>query len=608
VKETEAMTSSASTDLQRVREKYRLERDKRLDPRRRDILDLSGHEELLEDPFTSVAERDPVYDVVDAVVVGAGWGGLLAAAHLHKQGVRRIRIIDKAGDVGGVWYWNRYPGVMCDVESYIYLPLLEELQYIPRHRYSYGPEIREYAGKVAKHFGLYDLALFHTAATGMRWQEESGSWQVTTDRGDSFRAQYVVLAHGSFTSLKLPDIPGIDAFRGKLFHTSRWDYDYTGGDTLEPLDKLHDKTVGVVGTGASAVQVVAPVGEAAKQCYVFQRTPSTVAPRNNAETDPKWAASLQPGWQKARRDNFTAVTNGEQVGEDLVGDGWTVFYQAMLSDAGFAGLPPEQVAEHRERIDLAHMESIRARIDSTVSDAEVAERLKPYYRYQCKRPAFHDEYLPAFNLPNVHLVDTDGKGVERITERGVHVNGTEYELDLIVLATGFDQDSPYTDRIGFDVVGVGKQRLSEKWADGPETLHGIMTSGFPNFFLLPPNYHQGTAAVNFVHTLEETARHIATVVGELQRRGVVADVSRDAELAYVAQLTDSSGLALLGSRKFLEDCTPGRWNNEGDLSARPSKWVNYPGVSSSYFAMLDRWRSDGKLAGLKLSAHPVRER
>jgi cyclohexanone monooxygenase len=542
--------------------------------------------------------------VVDALVVGAGWGGLMAAAHLRKAGVNRIRVVDKAGDVGGVWYWNRYPGVMCDVESYIYLPMLEELGYMPRHRYSYGSEIRDYARRVAEHFALYDLALFHTAVSGLRWQEGASAWQVGTDRGDDFLARYVIVAHGSFTSLKLPALPGIDDFTGKLFHSSRWDYDYTGGDASSPLTKLRDKTVGVVGTGASAIQIVAPLAESSKQLYVFQRTPSTVAPRNNAETDQAWAASLEPGWQLRRRENFTAVTNGEKVSEDLVRDGWTVFYNAMMSSEGYGDLTPEQLAEQRELLDLEHMEKIRARVAATVNDPQVAEALKPYYRYLCKRPAFHDEYLPAFNRPNVTLVDTDGKGVERITSDGVLAGEREYRLDCLILATGFDQEAAYTDRIGFDVAGRDGQPLSAKWADGPETLHGIMTGGFPNFFILPTNNMQGTATVNFVHNLENTGQHIAAVVAELERRGVTGEVDPAAEGEYVTRLTTGAGLALLGSRAFLDSCTPSRWNNEGNLDARPSKNVNYPGVSSAYFGMLEEWRNEGSLAGLRLTPRP----
>ncbi len=599
-----ASSNANNADLDRVRAKYREERDKRLDPGRRHILDLHGHEELLADPYTPVAEREPVRDQVDALVVGAGWGGLLAAAHLRKAGISRIRVADRAGDVGGVWYWNRYPGVMCDVESYIYLPMLEELGYMPKHRYSYGPEIRGYAKQLAEHFGMYDLALFHTAVNGLTWQEDAGAWQVSTDRGDDFQARYVIVAHGSFASLKLPAIEGIDDFEGKLFHSSRWDYEYTGGDTFSPLTKLGDKTVGVIGTGASAIQITAPLAGSAKQVYVFQRTPSTVAPRDNIETDQAWAASLEPGWQRRRRENFTAVTNGENVTEDLVQDGWTVFYKAQLGSTGFGDLSPAEVAERRELLDLEHMEKIRARVSATVHDPGTAEALKPYYRYNCKRPAFHDEYLPAFNRPNVKLVDTDGKGIERITAKGVVVGGQEYALDCLVLATGFDQDAAYTDRIGFDVTGVAGQRLSAKWADGPETFHGVMTSGFPNFFFLPTNYMQGTATVNFVHSLETTGEHIAQVVADLERRHVVANPLPAAQDEYVASLTDGAGLMLLGSQAFLKACTPGRWNNEGDLDARPSLNVNYPGLSKTYFGLLDGWLAEGTLAGLELTPRP----
>ncbi|MEV0904390.1 flavin-containing monooxygenase [Streptomyces hokutonensis] len=597
-------TSAEPADLDRARAKYRAERDKRLDPARREILDLTGRGELVEDPFTEVVPRAPLHDTVDALVVGGGFGGLLAAAHLRKAGVDRIRIVEKAGDVGGVWYWNRYPGAMCDVESYVYLPMLEELGHIPRHRYSYGPEILAYARKLAAHFELYDHALFHTAVTGLNWDAAGAKWRVRTDRDDAFEARYVVVAHGSFTSLKLPAIDGIDTFEGRLFHTSRWDYGYTGGGPDAPLTRLGDKTVGVIGTGATAVQIVAPLAVSARRLRVFQRTPSTVGVRDNRETDQEWAKTLEPGWQKRRRDNFTLVTNGEKITEDLVRDGWTVFYQAMLSNQGYGDLSAEELAEQKELTDLQHMENIRARIDSVVRDPETAEALKPYYRYQCKRPCFHDEYLPAFNRPNVQLVDTQGQGVQRITPKGVVVDGVEYPLDCLILATGFDQDSSYVDRVGFDVTGLDGVTLSRKWQDGPETFQGVMTSGFPNFFFLPPNYTQGTAAVNFVHTLEETVRHVAFLVAEFERLGVVADVTRTAEDEYVQRVVAGSGLALLGGGSFLKDCTPGRWNNEGDPEGRPRKNVNYPGTSTAYFSMLEEWRQRGDLTGLSLTPRP----
>ena len=603
------MTREDSTvtpaELEHVRAKYRLERDKRIDSSRHSIVDLHAHPEFLEDPYAEIAERDPVEDAVDALVVGAGFGGLLAAAHLRKQGLTRVRLVEKAGDVGGVWYWNRYPGAMCDVESYVYLPMLEELGYLPRHRYSYAPEIFEHARRMARHFGLYDLALFHTAVTGMTWDPIAAAWVVRTNRDDRITARHVVVAHGSFGSLKLPAIPGIDSFQGKMFHTARWDYEYTGGDSQSPLVNLADKTVGIIGTGATAVQVVPAVAKTAEKLWVFQRTPSTVGVRNNRETDPAWAASLEPGWQKRRRENFTRITNGEPVSEDLVHDAWTIFFHAMLDDTEFAGLTPEERARRRELIDLKHMENIRSRIAEEVHDPAVAEALKPYYRYQCKRPCFHDDYLPSFNQPNVRLVDTKGRGVERVTESGVVVGSVEYPLDCLILATGFDQESGYVSRIGFDVVGADGLVLSEKWADGPETLHGVMTAGFPNFFFLPTNYLQGTAGVNFVHTLEEYCVHIAAIVAEFERRGVCGGPAKHEEDAYVARVTAGDGLALIGDgRRFLRECTPGRWNNEGDPDAQNPKAANYPGTSTVYFAMLKQWRDDGELRGLELTPVP----
>lgn len=598
------VNSESLSAVELARQKYRQERDKRLDRERAASLDPRAHQDLLEDPYTAFVEREPVRDEVDAVVIGAGFGGLMAAAHLRKAGLKRVRVIEKAGDVGGVWYWNRYPAAQCDVESYVYLPFLEELNYIPKHRYSYAPEIFAYTQKLAAHFGVYDLGLFQTSVDGLRWDDEAALWNVTTDRGDAISSRYVVITHGSFASPRLPAIPGIETFKGKMFHSSRWDYDYTGGDSQNPLTGLADKRVGLIGTGASSIQILAPLGASAEQLLVFQRTPSTVAERNNSETNIEWMQSLEPGWQKKRRENFTLITNGEQVEEDLVEDAWTVFYKAMLGNV-FADLDPEERGRKREELDLAHMESIRARVDASVTSAEVADKLKPYYRYQCKRPTFHDSYLPTFNLPNVTLIDTDGRGIERVTEQGIVAGGVEYEVDTLILATGFDQDSSYTDRIGFDIEGVEGRRLSEKWADGPETFHGVMTSGFPNLFFQPTTGYQGTAGVNFVHTLEETDIHIAAVIAELEKRGVIADPSAEAEAEYVELLTGGPGLALLGSGSFLEDCTPGRWNNEGKISERARKIVNFPGTSTKYFALLEAWRATGELAGLTLTAAPV---
>ena len=206
-------------------------------------------------------------------IIGGGFGGLLMGGRLREAGFDDIRVIEKAGDFGGTWYWNRYPGAMCDVESYCYLPLLEELNYIPKHKYSYAPEIFEHSKAIARHYDLYKNACLQTGVSALRWDDTSGRWIIHTDRGDAIRAQFVAMANGPLNRPKLPGIPGITSFTGHTFHTSRWDYDYTGGDSDGNLTGLRDKRVAIIGTGATAVQCIPHLGEWAKHLYVFQRTP-----------------------------------------------------------------------------------------------------------------------------------------------------------------------------------------------------------------------------------------------------------------------------------------------------------------------------------------------
>ncbi|ALJ18836.1 flavin-containing monooxygenase [Microbacterium sp. No. 7] len=596
---TEHNRTDETPDLEAVRAKYREERDRRLLKEDRDAnLDLSGEfGRYLDDPYTEWQPREAVSDDVDVVVIGAGWAGLLTAAKLRNAGFRRIRIIEKAGDVAGVWYWNRYPGAMCDVQSYIYLPLLEEVGYMPERKYSYAEEIFAYAQKFARHFDLYDLALFQTGVTGLTWDEDSARWIVETDRSDVVTAPYVVICNGSFANPKLPAIPGIETFAGKMFHTSRWDYDYTGGAAHEFLDKLGDTRVGVIGTGATSVQIVPPLGEAAKHLYVFQRTPSTIGVRGNALTDHEKMNALPPGWQKEWRDNFTRIISSQRETVDHVDDGWTQLYRKTMSNPAFDDVPPEKLAEARELADLERMEEIRHRIDEVVKDPRTAEALKPYYRYMCKRPCFHDEYLETFNRDNVTLVDSQGLGIDRITETGVVVGGTEYEVDCLVFATGFDQETLYTDRVGFDVVGRDGVRLSEKWRGGISTLHGMLSRGFPNLVIAPVNNAQSSASVNFVHHIEENADHTAYLLSTAVERGIRAfDVSSEAEAEWVRTIQEGARL----SSAFLEECTPSRWNNEGRLDERSLSNANYAGAPTAFFALLQEWRDNDDLKGLEI--------
>jgi cyclohexanone monooxygenase len=592
-------------DPDALREKYRLERDKRLRAEGNEqYVEIAGEfAHYLEDPYVEPIVRDPIFDEVDVVIIGGGFGGLLAGARLKEAGITDVHIIEKGGDFGGTWYWNRYPGAQCDIESYIYLPLLEEIGYVPKEKYTRAPEILEHSRNIAKHFGLYDGALFQTEVTCLTWEDESARWLVATNRGDEVRARFVCMASGPLHRPKLPGIPGIESFRGHSFHTSRWDYGYTGGDSEGNLDKLGDKVVGIIGTGATAVQCIPHLGETAKHLYVFQRTPSSIDVRNNRPTDPQWAASLQPGWQKRRMENFNNLVSGLFEPEDLVSDGWTDIIGKLLvrmrRSEGGAAESPETMRRAVELADFEKMEEIRSRVDTIVNDPLTAERLKPYYRQFCKRPCFHDEYLQTYNRPNVTLVDTDGRGVDRITERGVVVGETEYELDCLIYATGFEVGTDFTRRAGCEIIGRGGITLTEKWKDGASTLHGMHTRGFPNLFVF--THMQAGFTANYPHALDEQSRHAAYILRHVFDHDIrTIEPSQEAEAAWVQTIIEQAQFNL----DFLESCTPGYYNNEGQPSERMIRNGSYGGGSVAFFRLLAEWRDQGTLPGLELTPQP----
>jgi cation diffusion facilitator CzcD-associated flavoprotein CzcO len=582
------VTHDLGFDPDALRAKHRLERDRRIRPDGLTQYRPAEFGYYADDPYVEPGfTREPLPDKVDAVVLGGGLGGLLAAARLRQVGLESIRVIEKAGDFGGAWYWNRYPGVHCDIESHVYMPLLEEVGHVPRWKYAPGEEIRQHARAIGRHFDLYRDALFQTAITELRWDEDGVQWLVATDRGDRIKARYVVVTNATLDRPKLPGIP--NDFRGHRFHTSRWDYDYTGGTADGGLHKLADKRVAIIGTGATAIQVVPHLARDAQQLHVFQRTPSTVDVRGNGPTDPDWAASLTPGWQRRRMENFLDIVSGGLPEQDLVSDGWTSSAQ-LLRNLTRGGADGELSAEERERldeiVDFRKMNEIRARVADIVRDPATAELLKPWYRYACKRPAFSDEYLQAFNQPNVTLVDTaDHGGVTRLSEHGIVVGDHEYTVDCVIFATGFQVGASdvFTGRL--PVYGRGGTSLLESWRTGPRTLHGFYSNGFPNLFSM--GTMQNASSVNFTHILDEQSRHIAEVVSEARKRGARwVEPSAPAVDTWIATVRESA----LRLYEFQAECTPGYYNNEGMPRERGESFGHGP---VAFHALLRNWRENG---------------
>ncbi len=587
-------------DPEELREKYRVERDKRLRvDGSEQYQEMTGDfTHYVDDPYIGEKiEREPLTDEMDVIVIGGGFGGLITGARLKESGLDRVRIIEKGGDFGGTWYWNRYPGAACDVESYIYLPLCEELGFVPKEKYTHAPEILEHSHNIGKKYDLYKEACFQTEVTGLEWDEQAANWIVRTNRNDTMRARFVAMSNGPLNRPKLPGIKGISDFKGHTFHTSRWDYGYTGGGPDGGLDKLADKRVGVIGTGATAVQCVPHLGVGAKELFVFQRTPSSIDVRDNRPTDPEWAAELKPGWQKERMENFNTLTSGGIVEEDLIQDGWTEIIRNLISMANYRGkgLQRSEIAEMIELADFQKMEQVRARAQEIVNDPDVAESLKPYYRQFCKRPCFHDDYLPTFNRDNVHLIDTDGKGIDEISERGIVANDKLVELDCIIFATGFEVGTDYTRRSGYDVIGKGGLKLSDKWADGMKSLHGLHTRGFPNLFII--SNAQAAFTTNFPHAMDESAQHIGYIVNQCLSGNIsTIEPSEEAEEAWVQEIISLARL----SESYQASCTPGYYNNEGKPNPRSIQNASYGKGPNPFFKRMKSWREEGGMQGLEL--------
>ncbi|KAK4947836.1 hypothetical protein LTR10_013344 [Elasticomyces elasticus] len=591
IQKADVEANSIPFDPASLQAKYHAERDKRLaaNPDGLDqYISIDKEDPLfrsyLDDPYIrEPIRRDPIQQETEVLIIGGGFGGQLVAARLIEQGVTDISIVEKGGDFG---------------ESYVYMPLLHETGYVPTEKYAKCDELLRHAQMLGRHMGLYERTLFQTEVKRLVWEEATDRWLVHTDRNDSIKARFVVSASGPLHRPKIPGLRGLRTFRGHSFHTTRWDYSYTGGNNYGDLKKLADKRVGIIGTGATSVQVVPRLGEWARELFVFQRTPSSVDIRDNRPTDPEWVKSLGEGWQKERMDNFNIVVNGGYQPVDLVADGWTDIFRKLTfqeADLKNASVDMVKLAKRRQMYDFEKMEQIRTRVDSIVKDPVTAKKLKPYYNQFCKRPCFHDEYLQTFNRPNVTLIDTDGKGVQAITEKGLIANGKEYELDCIIWATGFDLVGEWSHRNGYDIIGEKGQALSDKWRDGMSTLHGWITHGFPNCCFI--SVAQAAFTPNVIHVTDEQARHFAYVISEAKKRDVKTfQPTQEAENSWVDTIVELSKL----KDEFNRECTPGYYNNEGKPSMAAARNANYGAGPLKFFELMAQWRDKGDLAGLML--------
>jgi cation diffusion facilitator CzcD-associated flavoprotein CzcO len=636
---------SSSEAAASIQQKYSEERSKRL--RSGGIsqyVDLSKSEKFkhfYDDPWinpNAPENRIPALkdgNRCDFLILGAGFGGLLFAVRLIEAGIpaQDICIVDSAGGFGGTWYWNRYPGLMCDVESYIYMPLLEETGYMPKHKYASGSELREYAESIAEKWQFKDRAIFQTEAKDLKWDNDGREWVVKLSHEGAGKAQsditvrsrFVVTASGVLNFPKLSDLHGIESFQGHSFHTSRWDYKITGGSPTDPsLTNLKGKRVGIVGTGATAVQAAPQLAKWAKKLYVFQRTPSAVNVRGNRPTDTEWwAREIQgkKGWQKERFENFNAhlSSSSPKPPIDLVDDGWTKMPQYSALIGGPAEVTPDSIPVHIASfhdMDLPHQEMVRERVEKIVQDPNTAKKLKPWYPTWCKRPCFHDEYLQTFNLPNVALVDTNGQGVDRVSKDGILVGDTEYPLDVLIFSTGFripTISSPAA-RANMSVTGRNGRTMDQKWAENVGTLHGVITREFPNLFF--PGMNQAAATANHTFVLDQLATHVAYIVSETARK-IEEQNPSGKKYDFVIEPTvqgeeDWSMQVMTRAMSFaaLAGCTPSYLNMEGEIDRRPggleeqmkaARGAIWGRGIADYVSVIEDWRRQGDLKGLEIA-------
>jgi cyclohexanone monooxygenase len=516
-------------------------------------------------------------EAYDVVVVGAGFAGLYMLHRLRGQGFS-ARVYEQGGDVGGTWYWNRYPGARCDVESMQYsYSFSDELQqeWNWSERYAPQAEILKYANHVADRFNLRGDIQLNTRVDRATFDETTGTWRVTTSDGKAVTAKFVVLATGCLSNARVPDIKGLKDFKGKVYHTGHWPH--------EKVD-FTDKRVGVIGTGSSAIQSVPVIAEQARHLYVFQRTPNFSIPARNAELTAEEREAFRKNYPEIRRFAREEARNGiyaELPDRGALDDGdktRRAKYEQRWEKGGLTFmLAYNNLILDKTANDTA-ADFVRDKIAEIVKDPETAKLLQPdNHPIGSKRICVDTEYYAAFNRPNVTLVDIRFNGIEEILPNAVRTGGKNHEIDALVLATGFDAMTGSVARI--DIRGRGGKTLNQKWAEGPKTYLGLMSEGFPNLFIITG---PGSPSVlsNMIVSIEQHVDWIADCLAFMRDRGLeTMEATKDAEDNWVAHVNEVAYQTLYPQANS--------WYMGANIPGKPRIFMPYIGGVGPYRRICD---------------------
>jgi cyclohexanone monooxygenase len=527
---------------------------------------------------------------VDVLVVGAGFSGLYLLHRLRALGLR-VQVVEAGSDVGGTWYWNRYPGARCDVESMQYSYSFDEAlqqEWVWPERFSAQPDILKYANHVAERFDLRRDIAFNTRVAAAHLDEASGLWKVTTERGDMLQARYFIMATGCLSSARLPDIEGLDSFDGRVLHTGQWPH--------EPVD-LSDQRVAVIGTGSSAIQAIPVIAEQAAHLTVFQRTPNYSIPSRNQPMSDDYSTSWKTDYashrEQARHSRNGILQNlNDQSALDVDEAERAAIYEQRWKDGGTYFVAAfNDLAVNQSSNDTA-AQFVRAKIRETVKDPQVAEMLCPYdYPIGTKRICVDTHYFETFNRDNVTLVDIRKTPISRVDTAGVVTGEERYEVDALVVATGFDAMTGAMTAV--DIKGRDDRRLAQEWADGPQTYLGLMCEGFPNLFMVTG---PGSPSVlsNMIVSIEQHVDWITDCIAHLQSSNqTTLEPTRQAQDAWVAHVNEVAHKTLYPNAAS--------WYMGANIPGKPRIFMPYIGGVGAYRKICDDIVEEG-YRGFKFEA------